>query len=117
MKTMCERCEIRDLTLKMVALMQKEGLMPADLREGATAKTAKVMLKTMLTLCASVAVSIAGTANEDLEKIGDLCGAIFSNAVADVVEGIKADEATRQPAPSREAAQAAFDGLMVGSKH
>jgi hypothetical protein len=114
---MCEACEIRDLTNKLVALMQKEGLMPADLKDGAELKQANVMLKTMLQLCASITVSVAGTEGEMLQKIANLCGLIFADAMGNVVAQVEAVEAAQKPAATREAAKAAFDGLMVGSKH
>lgn len=115
---MCVNCEIRDLSEKLVALFQKEGLMPADLSQGAELKAANVMMKAMLQLCASVTVSVTGIEDMTLvQKVANQCGAIFADAVANVVAQVEAIDAAQKPAPSKEAAKAAFDALMVGSKH
>lgn len=41
----------------------------------------------------------------------------YSQAIAHAYEVTMASEAAQKPATSAEAAKAAFDGLMVGSKH
>jgi hypothetical protein len=108
---MCEAC---DLHAKLMALIEKDGHVSATAPTRAQLETA---LNALLRTSAAMMIALGGgnrgiTMAYQVRSTFDLADFIQSG-----IEQEEADRKAKEPAASHEAAKAAFDGLMVGSKH